>query len=117
MANDNIEKDGVVEALFERTKDYVETRADLYKLKAIKKTAEVGSSIISKVVIGVVFSSFLIMFNIAIGLFLGDLMGKLYYGFLSLAGFYLIVGILIYTNRQKILKLPIANSIIKKIND
>ena len=37
MANEKEDKDGVMEALFERTKDYAETRVDLFKLKAIKK--------------------------------------------------------------------------------
>lgn len=117
MAYDNNDKEGVIDALFERTKDYVETRADLYRLKAIRKTAEVGSSIISKVILAVVFSSFFMMLNVGVGLWLGDVMGKLYLGFFTLAAFYLIVGIIVYSNRHKILKLPIADSIIKKIND
>lgn len=111
------EKEGVIDILFEKTKDYVETRADLFKLKAIKKTAEVGSSIVSQIVVAIVFSSFFIFLNIAIGLFLGDLIGKNYIGFFIVAAFYLIVGILIYSNRQKIISSPIANSIIKKMND
>ena len=111
------EKEGVIDALFEKTKDYVETRADLFKLKAIKKTAEVGSSIVSNIVIVVVFSSFFIFLNIALGLWLGDLTGKNYLGFLIVAAFYLIVGIIIYSNREKIISSPIANSIIKKMND
>ena len=117
MANEIDDKDGVIEALFERTKDYVETRADLFKLKAIKKTAEVGSSIVSQFIIAIVFSSFFIFLNIAIGLLIGDLIGKLYLGFFIVAGFYLIVGLLIYSNRHKIISSPIANSIIKKMND
>ncbi len=111
------EKDGVIDVLFEKTKDYVETRADLFRLKAIKKTAEVGSSIVSQIIIGVVFSSFFIFINIAIALFLGDLTGKIYVGFFIVSAFYLIVGILIYSNRQKIISSPLADSIIKKMND
>lgn len=119
MLNENHvgEKEGVIDVLFEKTKDYVETRADLFKLKAIKKTAEVGSSIVSQMVVGIVFSSFFIFLNIAIGLLLGDLTGKTYIGFFIVAAFYLIVGILIYSNREKIISSPIANSIIKKMND
>lgn len=117
MAQDNKEQEGVIDALFERTKDYVETRADLYRLRAIKKTAEVGSSIISKVILTVVFSSFFLMFNVGLSLWLGYLMNRLYLGFFAVAGFYLLVGIIVYANRQKILRSPIADSIIKKIND
>ena len=115
--NHNGEKDGVIDALFEKTKDYVETRADLFKLKAIKKTAEVGSSIVAKIIVAVVFSSFFIFLNIALGLWLGELTGRIYLGFFILAAFYLIVGIIIYSNRQKIISSPIADSIIKNMND
>ncbi|MCY7292381.1 MAG: hypothetical protein LH615_09390 [Ferruginibacter sp.] len=117
MANEKDDKDGVIEALFERTKDYVETRGDLFKLKAIKKTAEVGSSVISKFIIGSLFSIFLLMLNIGLGFWLGELLGSTYLGFFALAGFYLIVGTIVYSNRKKILRSPIADSIIKKIND
>ena len=111
------DKEGVIDVLFEKTKDYVETRADLFKLKAIKKTAEVGSTIVSQVIVAIVFSSFFIFLNIAIGLLLGDLIGKLYIGFFIVAAFYLIVGIIIYSNRQKIISSPLADSIIKKMMD
>ena len=110
------EKDGVIDVLFEKTKDYVETRADLFKLKAIKKTAEVGSSLVCYMIVAVVFSSFFIFLNIALGLWLGDLTGRLYFGFFILAAFYLIVGILIFSNKEKIISSPIADSIIKKMN-
>ena len=117
MENEHDDKDGVIETLFERAKDYAETRGELFKLKAIKKTAEVGSSVISKVIIGALFSIFLLMLNIGLGFWVGDLLGSTYLGFFSIAGFYLIVGIIVYASRNNILKSPIADSIIKKIND
>jgi hypothetical protein len=117
MANEFEDKDTVLETLFERAKDYAETRGDLFKLKAIKKTAEVGSSVISKIIIGFLFSTFLILLNIGIGFWLGELLNATYFGFFALAGFYGIVGIIVYANRKKILRSPIADSIIKKIND
>ena len=115
--NHSNEREGVIDALFEKTKDYVETRADLFRLKAIKKTAEVGSSLISNTIIVIVFSSFFIFLNIGIGLWLGSILGTSYYGFFALSALYLIVGIIVYSNRKKILSSPIADSIIKKIND
>lgn len=117
MANEKNDKDGVIEALFERAKDYAETRGDLLKLKAIKKTAEFGSSVISNFIVGALFSIFLLMLNIGLGFWMGELLGSTYFGFFAMAGFYLIVGLFVYSNSKKILKSPIADSIIKKIND
>ena len=115
--NHHGEKDGVIDTLFEKTKDYVETRADLFKLKAIKKTAEVGSSVVSIIVVAVVFTTFFLFLNVALGLWLGDLTGRNYIGFFIIAAFYLIVGIFIYLNKQKIISSPITDSIIKNMND
>ena len=117
MANEQDEKDSVIEALFERTKDYFETRTELIKLKAIKKTAEVGSSVVSLLISWFLFSTFLIFFNIGIAFWLGDILNATYYGFFALAGFYLIVGFIVYAGRKKILNSPIADSIIKKFKD
>jgi len=117
MANEKDDKDGVIEALFERAKDYAETRGDLFKLKAIKKAAEIGSSVISAIVTAILFLVFLLMLNIGLGFWVGELLGSTYLGFFALAGFYLIVGIIVNSSSKKILKGPLADSIIKKIND
>lgn len=111
------EQPNVLESLFERTNDYLETRIELAKLKAVRKSSEVVSSVVSKILLGVVFCFFLMVLNIGLGLWIGELLGKAWLGFFALAGFYLIVGLIIYAGREKLLKMPVANSIIKKIND
>lgn len=111
------EQPNVLESLFERTNDYLETRVELAKLKAIRKSSEIVSSVASKIVLGVLFCFFLMVLNIGLGLWIGELLGKTYLGFFALAGFYLIVGLIIYASRDKLLKIPVANSIIKKINN
>jgi Putative Actinobacterial Holin-X, holin superfamily III len=106
-----------LESLFESTSNYIETRVELAKLKAVKKSSEVASTLISKMIIGGVVFLFLMVFNMAVGFWLGDMLGKNYYGFFVLALFYLVVGIVIYASRDKWLKTPVANSIIKSINE
>jgi Putative Actinobacterial Holin-X, holin superfamily III len=106
-----------LESLFESTSDYVETRVELAKLKSIKKSSEVVSELISKIIIAGVIFLFLIVFNIAIGFWLGDVLGKTHYGFFLLSLIYLIIGAIVYASRDKWLKTPVANSIIKKINE
>ena len=117
MVQEKEDKDSPIEILFERAKNYAETRGDLFRLKVIKKTAEVGSSIISKIVVAFFFSTFLVMLNFGLAFWLGDMLGANYYGFFAVAGFYLLIGVIVYANRTKILRSPVADSIIKKIND
>ncbi|CAN5812554.1 hypothetical protein BH11BAC4_BH11BAC4_10230 [soil metagenome] len=103
-----------IESLFEKTGDYLETRIDLYKLKAVDTSSDIISSFISKLVVLFVFAISIIIINIGIALLLGELLGKSYYGFFIVAGFYLIAGLIFNSMRSKWFKAPIADSLIKK---
>ena len=106
----------VLESLFDKTTDYLETRVELIKLKAVRKSSDLISALVTKIVIFIISIIFLIVLNIALGLWLGEMMNKEYYGFFTLAGFYLFLGIIFYAFRNKWLKTPISNSIINKLN-
>jgi len=107
----------VLESLFDKTTDYLQTRAELVKLKAIKKSSALASGLISKLILAMFLVFFLMIFNIGVALWLGELLHKTYYGFFALAGFYLIVGLIVYASRQKLLKEPITDSIIRKFHN
>jgi hypothetical protein len=104
-----------VESLFWHAEDYLETKAELFKLKAIDKSSDVISSIAARMVIALFVASFFLMFNIGVALLIGHSMGEIYYGFFIVAGFYLIVIAILYSSRNKWLKAPINNLIIKSI--
>ncbi len=106
-----------VESLIDRVKSYVETRIDLLKLKAIDKSSSVFSLVIAMLVVILIGFIFLMLLNIGIALLLGELMGKTYYGFLIVAVFYVVIGLVIFSFKDKWLKMPIANSMIKKLLD
>ena len=106
---------GNIESLFEKAGEYIETRIDLYKLKAVDKSSDVLSSVISKMIVILVFAMFIFIVNIGIALLLGELLGKSWYGFFVLAGFYLIIGIIFYYMRKKWFKSPIADRMIQKL--
>lgn len=105
----------LIESLFNRTKDYVDNRLELYKLKAIDKTSAIASNIALGVALFVVFFIFFVVLNIGIALLIGDLIGRSYAGFLILAGIYAIAGIILFKGRKKIFKSPVSAMIIRKI--
>ncbi len=108
---------GPVELLVEKVKDYAETRIDLLRLKAIDKSSSFLSLLIAMIVVILVgLMSFMIL-SVGLALLLGDLLGKAYYGFFIVAGIYLITGLVLYSTREKLLKSPMANSMIKKLMD
>ena len=105
-----------IEALYDKSKDYVETQMELLRLKAIDKASTLISSLASQIIFLVFMLIGLSLLNIALGFWLGDLLGKVYYGFFALAAFYFIVGLIIYAVRKNSIDNPIRNALIDKFD-
>lgn len=103
-----------LESLFIKTREYAETNIELNKLKAVDKSSDILSTIISKMIVLLVFIIFIVIVNIGIALLLGEYLGRSFYGFFVLAGFYLIAGFIFISMRKKWFKEPITNMIIQK---
>jgi len=104
----------LMESLVSQTKEYVDDRLELYKLKMIDKTSGVASSVASGLALFVVFFIFFVVLNIGIALLIGDPVGKSWLGFLIWAAVYAIIGFVIFSQRNKIFKDPITGMIIRK---
>lgn len=102
-------------SLFENAGNYLETRVDLFKLKAIDKSSDIVSSIVSKVVICLitVFGFFIV--NIGLSFWLGTLLGQTWYGFFSVGGFYLLLAALLFIFKGRWIKDPVNDLIVKKM--
>ena len=104
-----------IETLFEKAEDYTRSTAELMKLKAVDKTADVASSMLSRGAVSIVFVMFAFLVNIGLSLWVGELLGKDYYGFFIVSGIYLIISILLYIFRDPLIKLPVSNFIIERM--
>lgn len=103
------------EALFEKANDYLETRIELTKLKAVDKASDFVSSLTAKLIILFFIVIILLFASIATAFLIGNATGGLQYGFFIVAGFYLLLVLLLYIFRRQWLKTPILNSIIKSM--
>src|SRR4030095_10188127 len=101
-----------ISGLLSESKEYVETKLELWKLKAIEKVAEVTSSLIARVILFMVLMCFWIMLSIGIALWIGDSLGKMMYGFFIVAAFYGIAGLLFFVFRNALIKTPIGNKLV-----
>lgn len=108
------EKSNLIESLTERIESYGKVSIELNKQRAILKTADIVSSAGSRGLAYMFFLIFLAMATIAVSLWLGELLGKTYYGFLCVAGFYGIIGTLLYFAFHNLIKTKISNLIISK---
>jgi len=104
----------LIEPLLERADAYSKTSFELIKLKSLDKVSDITSTLISRLLLVIVLSFFVLTLNIAIALWLGGLLGKNYYGFLIVASFYGIAGIILFFIHPFI-KARVKNSIITQM--
>lgn len=106
-----------VEDLFYKVKDYVNTRFDLLKLKAINKVSSILSKTITFIVILVLSVFILMLLSIGLALYLGYVLGHSYYGFFIVGGIYIIIGLILIVSRKALLKTPFSNWLIRTLMD
>lgn len=104
-----------IESLFERAENYTQTTIELYKLHAIDKSADVLSSLVSRLAVFMAVVLSVLITNIGFALWIGKLLGNSYYGFFVIGGFYAIVAILVNAFRHSWIKNPVSNTIIAQM--
>jgi hypothetical protein len=104
-----------LEVLVERIEAYAKTSLKLLRLKATDKVAELVSDMASGLTMAVLLILVFVNLNIGIALFLGDLFGKMYLGFLAVSGLYACFGLLVYFFRSTLIKKPIKNLLINNL--
>ncbi len=108
-------KPNAIGSLFESGNDYLETRIDLLKLKAVDKSSDIISSLVSGVVILVIIIFAVFILNIGLSIWLGNVMGEIWYGFFAVGGFYAVSATLLFIFKSKWLKAPLMDIFIKKM--
>jgi hypothetical protein len=104
-----------IEKLIESAEEYGKTTVEIVKLDIISKTSETISSLATRLVILAVVALFVFIINIGLSLWVGELLGRMCYGFFTIAAFYLLVALILYASRNKWIKHPIQNSIIAQM--
>jgi hypothetical protein len=104
-----------IKTLIDKSKDYLETKIELTRLKTIDKSADILSSVIVMVSVLLLGFFFVMFVSIAVALVVGKWLGAYYYGFFIVGGFYAFILLLIFIQREKWIKTPIANGLISKM--
>jgi len=103
------------ESLVDRAETYAKTNIDLLKLKATDKVSDTVSSVVVNVIY--VFLALLIfpMLNFGAAIWISEEIGVSYSGFFIVAGFYILVFILVFAFRKKLIGDPVKNAIISSM--
>lgn len=103
----------LIESLYEQAVDYGVTSFELIKLKALDKTSDVASSFLPHAIVFLVTASFLLLANLGLAFWLGEMLGKVYLGFFIVAGLLGVIAFILYFFMYKWLKKHFQNYIIK----
>jgi hypothetical protein len=105
----------LIESLFERAADYGKTSYDLVKLRVVDTTSNGISSFIPSLLVIATLSCLLFFINLGAAFWLGELMGKTYYGFFAVAGFYTVVVLVLRIFMYKWIKRIMYDYVIRKL--
>jgi hypothetical protein len=108
------EQSGLIESLIEKGEQYGKTTLELLKLKTIDKSADVASNLVSWLLVLIFAVLFFLILNIGVALWLGEVLGKSYYGFFVVSGFYALLALVFGIFRKQLIKEPLNNSIIEQ---
>lgn len=104
-----------LEKLIEKVESYSKTSLELFKQTAILRSADVFSNLTTRLLIFTFILIVLLFVNIALALWIGEELGKTYLGFFAVAGIYFFLGFVFYLFRNTLIKHPISNYIIVKL--
>ena len=104
----------LIESLLESVAEYGKSSYELVKLKSLDKTSTLVSSLIPHSVVLILILLFLFFLNLGLAFWLGEILGRTFYGFFVVAAFYGIMGLVLHLFMHRWLKSVICNYIIKQ---
>lgn len=107
----------VVESLVEHIESYTKTTIELTKLKTLRGGSKAASNAAVSVVLALLGCFMLLFLSTGAAFWLGELLESVWLGFFIVAGFYAVMGILLFLLRDRLIKRPISNSIIQHFID
>jgi hypothetical protein len=103
-----------MEPLLEKVGHFGQLNIDLIKYKILDKVADLISSFFARFFLLLMISIFAVFLSLGAALWIGELFGKIYYGFFVVALFYGLLSILIMYLQHSI-KMQMNNWIISKM--
>jgi hypothetical protein len=103
-----------MEELLEKLEIYGHTRLELFKLKALDAFTGVVSILISRLVVLILFFCFFLLVSLGLALWIGEILGKVYYGIFVVGAFYMLIGIVFHLFLYRWIRRPLSDFMIAK---
>jgi len=105
----------LIESLLDKATEYGKTSFELVKLKAVDKASDAVSSFVPYMIAIVFIASFMLFLSFGLAIWLGEILGEMYYGFLLVAAFYGVTGIFIHLVMYKWIKRRVGDRFVEQI--
>ncbi len=103
--------------LFKRVTQYSKSSLELLQLKTIDKVSDVLSSLSLVFCMIILLAMFTLFITIGFGFLIGQLLNNTALGFFAVSLFYLLLALIVYVFRTKLIIIPVGNLIISKFID
>lgn len=103
------------EELGKTIREYINNRTDQLKLTAAEKTAVLISLLVAAMIIAAFFVFAVLFLAIALSVYMGEVFGALYYGFLFTAAVILVLGMIVWMFRKQMIQYPLMNALLKHL--
>lgn len=104
-----------IESLLEQVREYANTRIDRAKLSIAEKTSGTMAVVIAGIATALVFFLFFVFAGIAAAIALGQWTGKVWLGFLIVAFVFLILALILWKLKDRLITIPIMNAIFRHL--
>jgi len=110
-----MEEKSKIDSLTSHVKEYAEESFNLLLINMYEKTSRMISGATAFLIFAVFGIIVLLFASIGLALWVGRLLEEPFLGFFIVAAFYLLVAAFIYSMRDKWIRLPVINSVLRSI--
>jgi hypothetical protein len=102
------------EELVSHLKEYAENKVNVVKLHVAEKTSKIVANLVAVLFVAVFTLFFIGYASSAFAHWLGERTGKLYWGLLIVAGLYLLLAVILWLSRERIVRMPVLNALLQQ---
>jgi hypothetical protein len=104
------------DSLLTSAERYNKRNLELLKLKSVDKTADVASTFVSRGFLAIVLSFLTITLSIGASLWLGEILGKTYFGFFVISLMYAVLAVILVIAHKPIKRIVGDSIVVKMLN-
>lgn len=102
-------------SILEEVESFVKTNTELYKLQFTDRLSDIITSLVVNLIFLLFGFMFVLLLSFALAIWLGEILGKPYLGFVLTAGLFAFLVMLVYLFRESLIQKPVMQSILSKI--